>query len=272
MNNENASNLKKSVLVIAATFSLSLSSITFGVSCGDVITTAEVLDTDITNCAIDPAVTVTGPTGSLNLNNFDISCNGAGTGIFINGISASIIGGSNLTSTVSNCGVPIRIEGDGFHTMQGVNVTGTFVTGIAIQSDHNFLLQVNSSNTSGSGIRIFGENNSLVSTTTDNNVQQGIIVYGDGTFISQSQANSNTAIGILIEGPDNCTFSQNTTNDNSLAGIYMSGPLAQTGNQVIGNTALGNGTDDFIDTNLFPCTGTTWQGNTFNTANDACIE
>ncbi|WHI46058.1 hypothetical protein [Microbulbifer sp. VAAF005] len=86
------SNIKPSIIAVAGCCLIGVSSITLAVSCGDSITTAEVLDNDITNCAADPAITIIGPNGSLNLNNHNISCIGVGTGIFLDGMFANLTG------------------------------------------------------------------------------------------------------------------------------------------------------------------------------------
>ncbi|WHI49134.1 right-handed parallel beta-helix repeat-containing protein [Microbulbifer sp. VAAF005] len=171
---------------------------------------------------------------------------------------------------MSNCGVSLRFQGDGFHFVSGINATDASMAGVIIQSTHNILTNVNSSDNNGTGIIIFGSDNTLNQVTVEENSLDGIITFADRILISDSQVSSNEPSGIVIQGSDDSSFIQNTFNSNSSFGMFVSG-LGQTGNQMIGNTALNNGSIDLIDLNG-NCAGAIWLGNTFDSANEACIE
>ncbi|AWF80427.1 hypothetical protein BTJ40_06160 [Microbulbifer sp. A4B17] len=265
--------MKKSYILALTISTMPFSHLTEAVDCGDIITTAEILDNDITSCTLNPVLTIVGPTGSLNLNDFNVNCTGQGAGISLDGTAASLIGGTGGagTNTVGGCGTAISVEGAGLHNIQGVNATNSIFEGVGIYSNNNFIIDINSSGNSGNGMEIFENGNQIIGATIENNGQNGIIVEGSETFISQTQSSLNSLFGIRIRNSNNSYFIQNTTNSNNSAGIVVES-LGQTGNFIIGNTAFGNPDFDADDQNTPPCIGTQWQGNNFGTSGDSCID
>ncbi|MCO1335061.1 hypothetical protein MO867_12020 [Microbulbifer sp. OS29] len=239
------------------------------VSCGDIVTTPEVLDQDIASCNVSPAVTIIGPAGSLDLNDHVVTCNGTDVGILLDGQAASLQGGVSQNGTVGNCATGISVEGKGFHSIQGVVLMNNGLTGIEIISDQNSVSLSSSENNGDTGITISGARNSLLLVAAENNVT-GILVDGDYTSITQSSASFNSGVGIDVLNANYSSFIQNTMDGNLDFGLLMGGN-GQVGNLVTGNTAMGNG-EDLFDGNNPACVGTTWVANLFDTANNACIE
>ena len=136
--------------------------------------------------------------------------------------------------------------------------------GIGLRSNRVTVIAVTSTNNVGAGIAIISGGQHLVkSSTASSNGGAGIFLPGDRSQVEQSIANNNTVGGIWMgpnclvtmstangNGPDGagittsgrCTVSYNTANDNQASGIVAFG----SANLVTRNTAMNNGTHDFV--------------------------
>ncbi|WP_444931883.1 right-handed parallel beta-helix repeat-containing protein [Microbulbifer sp. SSSA002] len=247
-------------------------SIVSAVSCGDTITTAEVLDADIINCAASPAITVTGPTGSLDLNGFTLSCDGSAIGILLDGSFAGLSNSQPSSGTIRACDTAgISVEGTGFHTIVGVTTSENGALGVSVSSDNNFFNSSSHTDNQDTGIYISGDENSFFSVDASGNLAAGIAIFGDYTRISQSIADNNDIVGIILINANYTSVIQNTASSNGEYGILVddTGPV---GNIILGNQAQSNIIRDMFDDSSSPCVGTTWFANDFNTSNESCIE
>ncbi|WHI49133.1 NosD domain-containing protein [Microbulbifer sp. VAAF005] len=234
------------------------------VECGDTITSRVVLDQDLL-CDVTPALTVTGPTGYLDLNGYTLSCDGATVGILVNGMSAIVSGGVFKDGFVSNCNTGISVEGSGIHNLLGLNTSGNSSSGIEFVSSNNTLIQSNISDNTGTGIIIAGGSNNLFSNDISRNEITGIQVDGSSSIISSNTVSDNVLTGIQINNAGSCLISQNTVENNGTEGSNTAGILmelfGQTGNSIVGNTVSGNEDFDLQDDNSEPCENS-WIGNT----------
>ena len=83
---------------------------------------------------------------------------------------------------------------------------------------------------------------------------------------------SNSVFGILVFVGTGNDVRDNTATGNA-GGIvlgFVFGPGDATDNDILHNTAQGNGFADLFDINP-NCDSNTWKHNTFGTANQACI-
>ncbi|WP_444927056.1 right-handed parallel beta-helix repeat-containing protein [Microbulbifer sp. TRSA002] len=248
----------------ASLLSASLCSLANGaVECGDTITSPVILDQDLL-CNVTPALTVTGPTGYLDLNGYTLSCDGTTVGILVDGFAAIISGGVLQDGFVSNCNTGISVEGSGIHNLFGLNTSGNTSSGIEFVSSNNTLTISNISDNAGTGIIIAGGTNNLFSNDISRNEITGIQVDGSSSIISSNTVSDNTLTGIQINNASSCLISQNTVENNGTQGSNTAGILmelfGQTGNNIVGNTVSGNVDFDLQDDNSAPCENN-WIGN-----------
>ncbi|WNZ57584.1 NosD domain-containing protein [Microbulbifer sp. MKSA007] len=264
-------NIKTSIISAASCCLISAPGIALAVSCGDIISTAEVLDADISNCAISPAITIMGPTGSLDLNGFSLSCDGlAGTGILLEGTTAVLINSQASSGIITSCDIGVSVEGSGLHNVIGVTTQENGSLGMSVSSSRNIVSGSINDFNFGNGIIVLGDWNSFFEVSATSNGEGGIIISGDNNQVFQSTARNNTFSGIAIQDANYTNIILNTTSSNNEYGISVSN-FGQVGNFVTGNTAESNDIDDLFDDNTPACVGTTWYGNIFSSSNDACI-
>ncbi|WP_445363601.1 right-handed parallel beta-helix repeat-containing protein [Microbulbifer sp. ANSA003] len=263
----------KSIIALTIGFTFITSSgLVSAVSCGDVITTAEVLDADISNCAADPAITIIGPEGSLDLNGYEMSCDGmAGVGILLDGSFANLTNSQPQTGIITSCETGISIEGSGFHNISSVTAIENAITGVRIVSNNNFLSGSNYTFNLSIGIEVLGNENFLNLLNVTSNADGGINIFGDNTLISLSNASNNGGAGIDIRDVDGSQIIQNSANANDQFGIRVRN-FDQVNTLITGNVAQTNNNNDLVDNNNPACTGTTWFGNQFTSSNNSCIE
>uniref|UniRef100_UPI00248F671B hypothetical protein n=1 Tax=Janibacter hoylei TaxID=364298 RepID=UPI00248F671B len=115
-------------------------------------------------------------TGSLDLNDHLITCDGSGTGVWLDGTAASLQGGANQNGTIGNCDIGVFVEGEGFHNILGLVAVDNVIAGIDLFSNNNFLGFSSCDNNGdtgspivGVGVAIVGEGNNLYSVSAVNN-------------------------------------------------------------------------------------------------------
>jgi hypothetical protein len=183
------------------------------------------------------------------------------------------------TGTITNFDTGFLAENSAGSFVKFVTVTQTpptpcsdFTLGFDIQaSSSQWKLEGNvvrepGDNSAGIVLRIGANDCDLVR----NDVNDTISVNSDNNTIVNNIGNDN-AQGIFVTGNNN-EIHANTTDNNSTQGLWLScntsGNCA-AGNNISGNTSLGNSPDMQDDT---PACGTNkWRGNKFKTANLSCI-
>ncbi|AWF80327.1 hypothetical protein BTJ40_05605 [Microbulbifer sp. A4B17] len=259
-------------MFVCVTLAASLSA--FAIDCGDVITTSEVLDRNLV-CNVSPALSVEGPSGSLNLDGFSVVCDGTSRGISLDGVAAFLTGGDLMNGAVRDCGLGINAGENGFHTIQGVIVSGSSSAGIALRSEGN-TLALSTVQTSDIGVYVFDPNNTIILNEMESN-SVGVLLDAGDSLISQNNVNNNTGWGVIIQRSDGSTISQNSVinnggTDSASAGILMD-LFGQQGNFILGNTVTGNQNFDLLDLNINACDGSNvWVGNVFSISEPSCLD
>ncbi|AWF80426.1 hypothetical protein BTJ40_06155 [Microbulbifer sp. A4B17] len=243
----------------------------YAVDCGDTITTPETLDQDLV-CATEPALTIVGPAGSLDMADFTVRCDGAAIGIQIEGVGAFLSNG-----VVTFCDIGISVDGTGAHNIQEIRVDGADVAGISINSSFNSINQSGIFKNFGSGIIISGDSNNVTACTLLDNLQNGIELNGDRNLIVANEIMRSEFNGIVIGDADGNTVAQNTVAMNGIGGANTAGILIQqkvneqSGNVVVSNDVFSNIDFDLQDNNSAPCLNS-WVGNSSTATTDGdCI-
>ncbi|WP_444916741.1 NosD domain-containing protein [Microbulbifer sp. ANSA003] len=191
------------ILLTTAAISTSINS--YAVTCGGSITTAETLTEDL-NCTTNFAFSIVGPSGSLNMNGFTVTCPlTANNGIVLGGFFARISSG-----TVENCNNSITLTGDGSHQVVDVDIVNPTSTALFVRSDHNFIsgVQIQSNvPDSNFGIRIENNDfNQVFGNTVDGMDNVGVQIEGSsnsvsGNIITNTSDTNGSGVGISIEPP-----------------------------------------------------------------------
>lgn len=233
---------------LAAFIFIATARIAFAVSCGDTITSDETLTADL-NCMSEPALII-GAGGSLDLNGFQVTCNGS-----IVGISMEAEGTSLSNGSVGNCdfgvvllgkhkitGVYVFNSGNGIYTtanggnkIKDVAVSGSAGTGIYLQANNNTVSGV-SVRGSGTGVYVAGIGNKLKDVTTTDCSNYGINSVGTGQKVSNIR-NLNADIGLHATGTGN-----KYTNIHSFEHVIEGVLLTGSDSKLSGSTALSRST------------------------------
>jgi hypothetical protein len=99
-----------------------------------------------------------------------------------------------------------------------------------------------------------------------NDVNDSISVHSNNNNIINNTANDNAG-GIFVDGNNNEIHANTTDNNNGFPGLELL--VGASGNNISGNTSLGN-SPDMEDDNT-DCGTNKWVGNKFKTANMPCI-
>ncbi|WNZ57589.1 right-handed parallel beta-helix repeat-containing protein [Microbulbifer sp. MKSA007] len=257
-------------LLVSAILALPFVSVA-AVECGDTITTAEILTEDLLNCSSTPALTIEGPTGSLDMNGFTLECGGGSTrGIDVLGIAAVLSNG-----VVDGCATGILVDGDGFHSIQTMTVQNGIETGIWLISENNIVSGSTATGFFTRGMELDGANNSAVRNFLIDNqggASRGLYIGGDNAFVAQNFCDSNNEGGIVIGPSSGGLVVQNIVTNNGQTGISMEGG-GQSDYLITGNIATGNPDGDLVDSNPDACMSTNlWYGNIFDTADPSCLD
>ena len=183
------------------------------------------------------------------------------TGVHVNG------------GTVQDCNVGVLL-GDAFANTGGGS--DNHLNGIVVR---NSLIGAGTS-VEGDGIVINNGVNNHVNNNQVNNVggsflSVGIRLWGGsdnevtGNTVQSLKPGTLPPAGLLLQGADNTAVHGNRVSNNPGNGIWAQ--IGALGNFISGNTALNNSGDDLRDDNT-DCDNNIWQGNTFGTANQGCIQ
>jgi parallel beta-helix repeat protein len=237
-------------------------------NCGTVIDTPGTyqLANDLVNCPQD-GIDITSSNVHLILNGYQISgsggnvSNGIAVGVGVpNGVSNVKINGPGTVSNFGQSGVVL--EGVSSSSVVGVTSTGNKF-GFAV----NAAFHTPNSNLHSTGNKLNGN-------TATANFGHGFTLNGadQNTF----RGNDSSGNGLVFAGEGFFLFNatQNVVEGNTFDQNSEDGVLAQIGigvnNTVRGNSAQGNALLDLQDRN--GCGFNTWQGNTFGSASDPCLQ
>lgn len=215
---------KALALGLATTFAPAAPAEGAHVACGDVITTAVTLDGDVGPCTTDAALTIVGPGGSLDLNGFEVSCDGT---LDTEGIQMVGTGAHLQDGTVRDCRDGIEMLEGGGHTALRVRAIDNHEDGFDIDSDFNFVTKcVASNNGSGEfeneGFEVDGENNQLTKNISFDNHDDGFDLNGDRNVLRKNLAYDNAEDGFDVDGDKNI-IGQNDSVENGGDGFEVEG-------------------------------------------------
>jgi len=184
------------------------------------------------------------------------------TGVHING------------GTVQNCNVGVLL-GDAVSNTGGGS--DNHLNGIVVR---NSVIATGGTSFDGDGIAINNGvnnhvNNNQVSNVGGSFLSVGIRLWGGsdndvtGNTVQSLKPGTLPPAGLILQGADNTAVHGNLVSNNPGNGIWAQ--TGAVGNFISGNTALNNSGNDLQDDNT-DCDNNTWQGNTFGTANQGCIQ
>lgn len=270
------------------------------VSCGDTITSNTKLTADL-SCDTDPALTVEGP-ARLDLNGYTVTCESvANDGITLSGRNAKLANGR-----VTGCDRGVRLPSPGRNNIGIQHHVSNVVAednsiGIAIGSFASHVVGNILINNSYAGIRLLGArrtrivNNTIIGEGSSGSFDVGIYLedgndnndilnneawgsdfgilleYDNNENILIGNITSENGIGISVDDDGNSVIGNVAENNDQVGIELVSGTFGGAENtSVSGNTALGNGIVDLQDLNI-DCGTNKWQGNTFESSNEDCI-
>ncbi len=179
----------------------------------------------------------------------------------------TITGGGDITIGISAGGVQkIKIEGPGTITNCRAAVHWENV-------DNSEVRELTAS-ANGGGLSIeAGSNNHFTENVMSGNGSNGIVLDGStNSWLDRNVANNTgdfSGISVFSGGGNKLTG--NTANGNGIGSLSGSGIYVDsTRNEIVNNTALGNGHFDLFDGNT-NCDNNDWLNNTFVTSNQGCI-
>ncbi|WP_444908006.1 right-handed parallel beta-helix repeat-containing protein [Microbulbifer sp. SSSA008] len=253
------------------------------VNCGDTITTPTVLTENLT-CPIDidnqNGLIVEGPSGSLYMNGYTLTCNLDNLPLFTDAAGIRITGMASLVTdgTVNNCNYGIFVVGTGFHTISDMTITNSLEDGIDLRSDNNTAIKNHIQFSGEDGIDMQGDFSSVIQNYIEFSDRDGIEADNDFGTVAFNFVTGSQRAGIEMEASDNNTIVQNTVMNNGDGISGDSGGIVITSqsssnNLILGNTAENNLPFDLKDRIDPNCTGSNqWVANNFVTADPACLE
>lgn len=185
------------------------------VECGDTITApttlTEELICDVTD-ADQVVLTVEGPSGSLDMNGYRITCIGAdssqsGTGILLSGTSAQIYNGM-----IFACTKGIVAKGNGSHSIYSMMIEDSYDDIIYIETNHTVVKDntlIGSVPSTGDGIDIQGDFNTVTQNFIAGGLpdSDGIKLNGVFNNISHNDISGYLGEGIEVNGQFTNVFS-----------------------------------------------------------------
>jgi len=224
------------------------------------------LEQDIACPLSDPNPAVTVRDGAvLDLNGHTVTC--GSTCVLLTGKGAKLLNGAVKGNNHSS----IILSGTGTHTVNNVTSLGPVDGNVAVQSDHNTLINVMAESVISEAFVINGHHNRLgnsialcVGTAT-----VCLTVAGDGNHLFDNFFKSDLKV-ISVSGDNNVLLGNraiSTGPAGNTFGIIVTG----TGNHILRNTAITDGGVDLVDVNG-DCAHNTWRHNIFVTADPACLK
>ena len=241
------------------------------VDCGDVLSAPGKykLNSDLFCMTSTAAIQITSSDVHLDLNGYSVTCDGAVPGIPV-GILAIDVNNVFITDgQISNCATGIvltRVQESKVTKMTlteiGSDILGFLANGILLTETNDSEIVRNKVNDNDvSGIVLVASNRNKISDNeTNNNQRSGITAAFGGSNDNKvvgNESNGNGIAGIAVGGPGSRNVVRgNVANGNLGRGIVLFGfetaegvitsPIA-SGNNVQGNTALGNAEWDLLE-------------------------
>jgi parallel beta-helix repeat protein len=189
--------------------------------------------------------------GVYALNVSDVRIVGPGTiksygnGVLLEGVNSAYVG--DLTTKKNDAWGLLIVQGSSGVTVEGVTAASNGKSGVqAVESTGVLVTRSTLIGNPSPGVLFYLDaDDSRVEDSTFTNNFAGVWSYGDGNEISGNQV-AGSVYGIVLDD-------------------------TATNNTVTGNTATGSSSYDLFDDNGPTCGSNTWSGNTFDTANQPCI-
>ncbi|MGH9894446.1 MAG: right-handed parallel beta-helix repeat-containing protein [bacterium] len=217
------------------------------VMCGDTITTREVLTEDLFCSGFDPALTIQGPGGRLDMRRFTVSCEGTtADGIELTGDGAVLQNGF-----VTSCGDGVRLQGTNGRVERMI-VENNSDVGVFISDDAgsgNQVRETISLNNADDGFKDFSSGgNTFERNLATRNGFQGFQFGGNasGNTLRRNVSTNNNENGFEIDN-DNHLVTQNVAQNNESDGFEIGASASDS--WITLNVALKN-LDDGIDVEL----------------------
>ncbi|WP_444932795.1 right-handed parallel beta-helix repeat-containing protein [Microbulbifer sp. JTAC008] len=177
--------------------------------------------------------------------------------------------------------------GDGNDSDDGIDINGNlnFISqniielsgdeGMEVDGTSNTIIGNTITGSDSDGVELDGDFSVFVSNIVQDNDNTGIEIEGSSCTVSNNTTTENGSSGISLEfSASNNGISQNTSSDNGAYGILVTGVNA-IGNNIVFNTATGNGLfdlEDLFESEECSVNNNLWSGNTFSSAEPSCLE
>ena len=174
--------------------------------------------------------------------------------------------GPGITITASD--VHLKLMG---HTMTG-SLPFFFFDGLAASNVSHVHIEGPGMITNyNNGINFVGVSDSHVEQVSSTANRRGLYLFNSttDTHVNNNVFSMNVFEGVIVDMSSDNHMNNNETISNGTYGIDVA--TGSTGNHVNGNTALGNGLFDLFDGNT-NCDNNKWNGNTFVSRNQTCIQ
>jgi len=263
------------------------------VACGDVLAGPGSfrLEQDLV-CSTTTALVVRDG-ATLDLGGHTVTCADLDNGIAVAGTGARLLNG-----TVTGCNDGVSLSGER-HVVKRIRSRFNVRGFVAEDGLEDARLSDSSAEFNGAGgFTLFGNGNVLRRNESFGNADVAIFVIGNRNTLTRNSTNGNCIVGgcaaaYEIGGDDNTISRNSATGEdtgflltpdfgsatgntlvkNEAAFSFLAGIVVQdgaTGNDLVRNTVSGGGTH-LVDFNE-NCDANTWRKNTFETANQACID
>lgn len=214
------------------------------IECGDTIASAEVLSHDLSCTGLGPgaALTVLGPSGSLDLGGHQLDCGGSA----IDGISLRGTGATLVNGRVTDCLRGVDVAGDGGHVVRDVVAYAHAYFGFQVreESHDNYLRHNVARGSSADGFIVSGDRNMLVENLSIGNhahISSGLANLGNDNRIIKNSFVSNGFAGLVaFTGRRGNVYLENVAVGNAAAGFeFNDESLTAYGNRAFGNQYSG---------------------------------
>ncbi|WP_444943589.1 hypothetical protein ACJJIK_19205 [Microbulbifer sp. ZKSA006] len=277
MKNGNINPIKASLLTLAGTACLSLSTTAISaVVCGQVIRDIQTMDSDL-YCTQSPAIIV-GHGGVLNMDSHTLECDGDGIGVQLVESHAMVVGeyislGGGI-GTIQNCNIGVAMTEVGHHQASDLILTGHNTVGLSFEAAFSSAYDIVSENNPGMGVRFItghyyypeGHYNILANAEVNNNNLQGVRMISSYNMVRNIVVNNNLGIGISIEDGGDGNMILNSSLDSNGANGISRRREDQVDNVIAFNSVSNSEGPDITDFTAY-CAGALYGANSFLNSN-----
>ena len=174
--------------------------------------------------------------------------------------------GAGITIAASD--VHLKLMG---HTMTG-SLPFVFFDGVSASNVSHVHIEGPGTITNyNNGVNFVGVSDSHVEQVNATANRRGLYLFNSttDTHVNNNVFSMNVLEGVIVDLSSDNHLNNNQSIGNGTYGIDVA--TGSTGNHVNGNTALGNGLFDLFDGNI-SCDNNKWNGNTFVSRNQSCIQ